>query len=69
MQLKLMILIITSGPISETRFQHMPSPCDLTWTTKLLLWLLSKRHDIGSLQFRTQQEYLKSCWQQSNKRH
>jgi len=46
----------------------MQESCGLSWTTRLLLWLLSKRPDIDSFQLRTQQEHLNSCWQQRSKR-
>lgn len=68
-QLKLLIIGRANRPMGEPGIRVMFNSYGLTWPTRLLLWFLSKRPDIGSLQLRPQYEYLNSCWQQRNQRH
>ena len=67
-QLKLLIIGRANRPMGEPGICVMFNSYGLTWPTRLLLWFLSKRPDIGSLQLRSQHEYLNSCWHQRNQR-
>ena len=68
-QLTLLVFGRADRPMGQPQFRVMSNPYGLTWSTRLLLWFLSKRPDIGSLKLQSQHEYLIACWQQRNQRH
>lgn len=41
------------------------NPHDLTWQTRLLLWLLSTRPDVVKINVGTPVNYLERCWRNS----